>query len=298
MHCNPLECVKLEEGLSVEAMLRVISTHIFLKQRLHAGLLNTLQKSGAEAIEIFAARQHFDYTSRTQVRETADWFLANPARPWSLHAPLYANLEMGRDGSPSINVVHVEKSRRIHAMDEIKRALEAAEQIPFSRLILHLGEREDTWSQRTLEHAITAVEHLRAFARPIGVQILLENLENAVAQPENLVEIVRAGRLQDVGFCLDVGHAHLGAGIAKATAILGERIGSAHLHDNAGDRDAHLWPGEGTIAWPETMQALASLADPPAWVLEIAGKNENSENTLIDQYRQAFERLDQAANPT
>jgi hypothetical protein len=143
-------------------MLKVISSHIFLKHRLHAGHLDTLHKSGAEAIEIFANRRHFDYTSRVQVREIGDWFRGNPTAPWALHAPLRAEGESDSERStgPAINVVHVEKSRRIDSMDEVKRAMEAAEQIPFTHMILHLGERGDTWSPRTLEHGMTAVEHL------------------------------------------------------------------------------------------------------------------------------------------
>lgn len=276
-------------------MLRVISTHVFLRQRLQAGHLDTLSKSGAEAVEIFAARQHFDYTNRAQVREMADWFRANTVRPWALHGPLHADPEMGRSGSPAVNVVHVEKSRRIDAMDEIKRALESAEQIPFANLILHLGDRDDTWGQRAMEHAITAVEHLNAFARPLGARVLLENLENAVAQPENLVELVNAGHLNDVYFCLDVGHANLGGGVANAIAAMGDRIRSVHIHDNAGDRDTHLWPGEGTIVWPETMQALANLPMPPAGVLEIASATAISGDALSLRFQHTFEFLEKAA---
>ncbi len=280
-------------------MLKAISTHIFLKHRLHGGHLDTLASAGAQAIEIFSARQHFDYTVRAHVIEIAEWFRANPGRPWALHAPLYSDLENGRSGAPSVNVVHVEKSRRIDAMDEIKRALESAEQIPFAHLILHLGERGDTWSARTLEHAMAAVEHLRAFARPLGVQILLENLEkNEVAQPENLMEILSVGHFNDIGVCLDVGHAHLGSGIASAIAILGDRIRSTHVHDNAGDRDAHLWPGEGTIHWPEAMQALARLAQPPATVLEISSRVEDAGERLAQKFRHTFELLKISAQPS
>ena len=106
-------------------MLRTISTHVFLRQRLHPGLLETLTKGGAQGIEIFAARQHFDYTSRDHVAEIADWFRANSLQPWALHAPLYPDREMGRAGAPGVNVLHPEKSRRIDSMDEIKRSLEA-----------------------------------------------------------------------------------------------------------------------------------------------------------------------------
>ncbi len=280
-------------------MLKAISTHIFLKHRLHSGHLDTLRKSGAEAIEIFATRRHFDYTSRVQVREIGDWFRGSPTAPWALHAPLRAEGEgdSERSTGPAINVVHVEKSRRIDSMDEVKRALEAAEQIPFTHMILHLGERGDTWSPRTLEHAMTAVEHLRAFARPLGVQILLENLEkNEVAEPQNLMEILTVGHFDDIGVCLDLGHAHIGEGIPATIDIMGPRIRSVHVHDNSGDKDAHLWPGDGTIGWPETMRALEALAKPPAAVLEIHPTLENAEGALVDRFQKTLEFLDQAGS--
>src|ERR1700691_1557007 len=125
-----------------QSMLPILSTHIFLKQRLHPGLLEMAARSGAGGVELFAARQHFDYTSREHVMELAAWCASNPLQPYSMHAPLYPDREMGRAGAPPVNVVHPEKSRRIDAMDEIKRALETAEQIPLRFLILHLGERE------------------------------------------------------------------------------------------------------------------------------------------------------------
>src|ERR1700743_1403582 len=147
-------------------MLRAISTHVFLRQRLHPGLLETLTKGGAQAVEIFAARQHFDYTSRPHVKEIASWFAANPVEAFSLHMPMFGDSEMGRTGTPAVNVVHPEKSRRIDAMDEIKRALETAEDMPLRYLILHLGENHDAWGPRVLDDAMTAIEHLQAFSRP------------------------------------------------------------------------------------------------------------------------------------
>src|ERR1700753_2298920 len=60
-----------------DLMLRVLSTHLFLNQRLHPGLLELAARAGAQAVEIFAARQHFDYTSRDHVMELAGWFRSN-----------------------------------------------------------------------------------------------------------------------------------------------------------------------------------------------------------------------------
>ncbi len=272
-------------------MLKVISSHIFLRHRLHPGVLETFRKAGAQGVELFAARHHFDYTSRTESRDLADWFRSNPLEAFSMHAPLYADHEMGRGGAPGVNVIHPEKSRRIDAMDEIKRALEVAELIPFRFLIVHLGEREDTWSPRALEFSITALEHLRAFANPLGVKLLVENLQNEVTRPANILEIVRAGHFDDIGVCLDVGHAHLGEGVTAALGELKDRVRSSHVHDNKGERDEHLWPGDGTISWDETWEGLKTAPLTPAGVLEIHYGLEETPETVIQKAAKAFEKF-------
>ena len=274
------------------AKLRVLSTHLFMHQRLHPGLLELAAQSGAQAVEIFAARQHFDYTSREQVAELAAFFRSNPLTAWSMHAPLYPDHEMGRSGAPAVNLLHVEKARRIAAMDEIKRALETAEQIPFRNLVVHLGERNDEWSPRSVEHALTALEHLGAFARPLGVRPLVENLLSEPTTPEHLVEILASGHLDQIGVCLDLGHAHITVGVPAAIATLGARIVQVHAHDNHGLKDEHLFPGDGTIDWPAATAVLNALAAPPAVVLELSSKLPDEPTALPERIRQAFELLD------
>jgi sugar phosphate isomerase/epimerase len=276
-------------------MLKAISSHVFLKHRLHPGLLDALAHAGAQGVELFAARQHVDYTSRSHIRELADWFRSNTVQPFSMHAPLFPDHEMGRGGAPAVNVIHPEKSRRIDAMDEIKRALEAAEQIPFQYLIVHLGEREDTWNERALEHSFTGLEHLRAFANPLGVKLLVENLQGEVTAPAHLLEILNAGHLPDIGVCLDVGHAHLGDGVQPALTALKDRIRSSHLHDNHGEKDEHLWPGEGTIAWDETLAGLKAARQTPAGVLEIHYTLGETPEVVTEKAKRAFAKMDEPA---
>ncbi len=275
-------------GKSV-AKLRVLSTHLFVNQRLHAGLLELAGQWGAEAIELFAARQHFDYTSREHVAELAAWFRSSALSAWSMHAPIFADGEMGRAGLSALNLLHAEKSRRIEAMDEIKRALETAEQIPFRNLVVHLGDKGDEWSPRTVEYALTALEHLGAFARPLGVRPLVENLLSAPTTPEHLVEILETGHLDQIGVCLDLGHAHMTVGVPASIATLGGRIVQVHAHDNHGMKDEHLLPGDGSIDWPAAAAALNKLAAPPAIVLELSAKLAGEPASLPDRIRQAFE---------
>jgi sugar phosphate isomerase/epimerase len=198
---------------------------------------------------------------------------------------------MGRAGAPSVNVLHPEKARRINSMDEIKRALETADSIHFGNLIVHLGEKGDEWSPRTIEYALTALEHLGAFAHPLGVRVLVENLPAEPALPERLMYILEAGHLDQIGICLDLGHAHLTVGISEAIATLNKRIVSVHVHDNNGLKDDHLWPGDGSIDWPATAQKLNALDTPPATVLEINHTHAEVAATELDRLSQCFDLL-------
>ena len=178
-------------------MLRAVSTYVYVKERLHPGLLDGLVSHGAQAIEIFGARQHFDYANRkAHIREIADWFRSSGISLNSLHSPLYSDYEWGRAGSAPVNVASPDRAGRVEAMDEIKRALEVAEQIPFRFLIQHLGTPNEAFSDKKFEDAMTSIEHLRAFAKPLGVRILLENIPNELATPEKLVEMIHTAHCE------------------------------------------------------------------------------------------------------
>ena len=253
-------------------MLKAISTYIYVRERLHPGLLDKLVSGGAQAIEIFGARQHLDYANRKQhVREIADWFRTSGVPLHSVHAPLYADYEWGRTGSPPINIASTDRAARIEAMDEIKRAIELAEQIPFRFLIQHIGLPNESYSEHKFEAAMTSVEHLRAFAKPLGVRVLLENIPNDLSSPERLLEFIRVTHFGDVGVCFDTGHAHMVSDVPQTFESLKNHIHSTHVHDNAKDRDSHLWPGAGTINWKETLELLNTAPHRPPLLLEIDG---------------------------
>src|SRR5207253_10812539 len=154
-------------------------------------LLDGLARGGAQAVEIFAARQHLDYANRKQHgRAIAEWFRTSGVPLHSVHTPMFADYEWGRTGAPPINVASTDRAARIEAMDEVKRALEIAEQIPFRYLVQHLGTGNETFDDRKFESAMSSIEHLRAFAKPLGVRILLENIPNEMSAPDRLVELI------------------------------------------------------------------------------------------------------------
>jgi sugar phosphate isomerase/epimerase len=270
-------------------MLKAMSTYLYVKERLHPGLLDGLVRGGAQTIEIFAARQHLDYANRKQhVREIAEWFRTSGVPLNSVHSPMFADYEWGRTGAPPVNVASTDRAARIQAMDEVKRALEIAEQIPFRFLVQHVGTGNETFDDRKFEAAMTSIEHLRAFAKPLGVRILLENIPNELATPDKLVEFIQASHFDDVGVCFDVGHAHMMSSVGEAFEILKSHIRSTHVHDNAKDKDSHLWPGNGSIDWKEAVELLRSAQHTPPLLLEIEG--EEKANT-IEKMGEAFRKL-------
>ena len=273
-------------------MLKAMSTYVYVKERLHPGLLDGLVRGGAQAIEIFAARQHLDYANRKQhVREIADWFRSSGVPLNSVHSPMHTDYESGRGGAPPVNVAATDRAHRIEAMDEIKRALELAEQIPFRFLVQHLGTGGETFDERKFEAAMTSVEHLRAFAKPLGVRVLLENIPNELSTPDKLVEFIHTSHFDDVGVCFDVGHARIMSNVSEAFETLKSHIRSTHVHDNAGDRDSHLWPGKGSIDWKQAMELLRSAPHTPPLLLEIEA---DEKVNPIEKMGEAFEKLEAA----
>src|ERR1017187_4074735 len=271
-----------------------LSTHVFFQHRLHPGLLDALAAAGARHIEVFAARHHFDYTDTLAVRELAQWFRSNDVTA-ILPQPIYmtdrADGQWSRNVAPNLDLISTEKTHRIAAMDEVKRALESAEQVPFAAGGVSLGLNHSAWDEPAIEHSITAIEHLKAFASPLGVRLLVENMENEVTTPDHLLYILKSGHFDTVGVCLDIGHLHLAmpvdgaprdSGVGAAIELLGTRIAQVHIHDNHGPfaahtdmKDEHLWPGDGapidgTIDWPAVSASLATLPAATPGILEIA----------------------------
>jgi sugar phosphate isomerase/epimerase len=161
-------------------------------------------------------------------------------------------------------------------------------------MTLHLGVKGDPWNTQAIDNSLTAIEHANAFARPLGVKILLENLQNDVTTPDHLLEILKVGHFDNVGIALDLGHAHLAGGTAaidEAIELLKPRLTTLHLHDNHGPearKDDHLWPAlpsddpetlEGGIDWQNVNRHLANLPAKTSAILEITHElNETAES--------------------
>jgi sugar phosphate isomerase/epimerase len=275
------------------AMQHVLSTHLFINHRLNTVWLEKMRQAGVPAVEIYCARQHLDYRDRAQIGELGHWFHDADLKLYSLHSPLYNDDVWGRSGPQSIiNITEPVKSKRLVMVDEIKRAIEISETIPFRYLIQHLGAYGDEYDERRIDAGFSALEEIKLFAHQRGVEVLLENTPNGLSSAERLVNFLAQTHLK-LGFCLDVGHAHMNEGVPAAFELLKDRIRSTHLHDNDGKEDQHLFPffsGGGTIDWKQTMDLLRSREQQYPLLLELRDSPDDTQP--FDTVQNIFEKLE------
>jgi len=250
-------------------MQLVLSTHLFVRHRLTTTWLERVREAGFEAVEIFCARRHFDYRDKAQINDLGHWFRDSDLKLNSIHAPLYTDDFGGRSGPESvIDITEPVKGKRIVLVDEVKRALEAAEVLPFRYMVQHIGVTGQEFDQRRLDAAFSSLEELKVFAGQRGVELLLENTPNELSTAERLHLFLNETHL-NLNYCFDIGHAHMSRGIEDQFERMKDRVRSTHIHDNDGTSDAHLFPGKGTIDWGKAMELLGSRKNQYPLLLEL-----------------------------
>jgi sugar phosphate isomerase/epimerase len=276
-------------------MKHALSTHLFVNHRLTVALLSRIEQAGIPEVEIFCARQHLDYRNKEQVAELGHWFRDSDLKLHSLHSPMYNDEIWGRSGPHAVvTITEPIKGKRLQMVDEIKRAIEVAEVVPFRYLIQHMGVGGEDFDLRKVDAAFAALEELTIFARQRGVEILLENIPNDLSSAERLLQFDELTHL-GMNFVFDTGHAHMNEGVERAFSLMKARIRSTHVHDNNGKDDLHLFPlaatePSGTIDWKAAMQLLRSGGDQFPLLLEL--KERPDTGNQLENVKLVFDRLE------
>ncbi len=279
-------------------MQRLLSTYLFVSRKLTPELLGQIAGAGFEGLEIFCSRGHFDYTARTEMQAMAGALAHHGLILSSMHAPVSRDMSSTREGGTPLSICEVERVRRIEAMDELKRAIDVAEELPFSRMVFHMGSSRETADPRKRDAAFSSLEHLILHARHVGVTICVENTTSEMGDPNYLRAFVDETRLTGLRFNFDIGHAHLSdfpedERIEKSFSPLRELISSVHLHDNHGEKDEHLPPFDGTIDWPAAIKTLQSAPQTSLpLVLELKEKTGPEAPSAADQLAAARKSMD------
>ncbi len=281
-----------------KTMQRLLSTYLFVSRKLTPELLEQIAGAGFQGIEIFCTRSHFEYSMKPEIRAMTDALEAHKLQLVSLHGPTSRDVSATRESGMPLSICEVERVRRIEAMDELKRVIDVADDLPYARLILHMGSARETADPRKRDAAFSTLEHLILHAHHAGVTICIENTTSEMGDPSYLRTFVDETRLTGLRFNFDIGHAYLSdfqedERIDKSFAPLHDLVSSVHLHDNHGEKDEHLPPYDGTIDWPAAIKVLKSAPQGSVpLVLELKEKTGPEAPTAREQLAAAKRALD------
>lgn len=181
------------------------------------------------------------------------------------------------------------------AIEHLKRSVDFTANLGAEALVLHSGRITGRhvgcapyfklYEEQVQEHGLDSIVKLCAenlhmageYAKNRGVRIAMENLDRfePMGSMKILPEIVRNADSDNVGFCIDSGHAWVaGNSPAEWIQIAGDKLFTTHFHDNHGQDkttlpgdsliephgvDEHLPPGFGTIDWRSIILALQKV---------------------------------------
>jgi sugar phosphate isomerase/epimerase len=279
-------------------MQRLLSTYLFVSRKLTPELLGQISGAGFTGLEIFCTRSHFEYSAKSETEAMASALEQHGLQLVSLHAPTSRDMSAMRESGTPLSICEVERVRRIEAMDELKRVIDVADDLPYARLILHMGGPRETADPRKRDAAFSSLEHLILHAHHTGVTICVENTMSEMGDPGYLRDFVDETRLTGLRFNFDIGHANLSdfpenERLEKSFAPLRDLASSVHLHDNRGEKDEHIPPYDGTIDWPAAIKLLKAAPEPKLpLVLELKEKTGPEAPSAAEQLTAARKSLD------
>jgi sugar phosphate isomerase/epimerase len=132
----------------------------------------------------------------------------------------------------------------------------------------------------------SALTEIGTYAADRGVRVFLENMgglkEVLCRFPGEILGMIDG--VENVGFTLDVGHAHTVGKVREFLTVL-PQVNHMHIHDNHGTADQHLALGDGTVPWEEVGRAVAREY---RGIVVVEGRSLDEARKSIAVFRRCF----------
>ena len=215
-------------------------------------------------IPAFGNPLHFPYKNRRYMKKFSTLLAKYSIIPYSVHTPIHSRW----------SISSLDEDLRFTALREIKECIECVSPLGIEIAVVHMGgayQREDEELQ--LEKSVNSLLRLLEFSYPKGIKLAVENgvpgiLGDKLEHMERLCELLP----EEIGFCIDTGHAYNAGILDSIFKSLGGRIKHLHLQDTFFGEDAHLIPGEGELPWEKIMLQLSKIDYSGLLLLEIREK--------------------------
>ena len=164
----------------------------------------------------------------------------------------------------------LEEYRRRAGVELVENRLRMTAELGGDAIVMHLPYLVDVVAEQW-DQVRRSLDDLQPTVEATGVRIALENyVTNRPEDWDGLERVINWYPESTVGFCLDVGHAHIGPfdGLARARDLI-QRLIVVHLHDNDGTGDQHLIPFDGTMPWETVADLIVSSPYVKPLTLEV-----------------------------
>lgn len=210
--------------------------------------------------EIYLSSATLDTCQDADVRRLGD-ALKKAGRSYTFHAP-YMDLAPGG----------VDSKIRRATQERLEHVLHLAALVGPEIVVFHPeyeqwrhGEAFDLWFHGSVE----MWSPLAKEAERYGVTLALENVFEQ--GPDTIKKLLEKINSLHLGFCFDTGHWLL---FSKKEwqewlEVLGNHLVEVHLHDNNGEMDQHLPPGDGTFDFIGFLRYLRAQRLSPLYTLEV-----------------------------
>jgi sugar phosphate isomerase/epimerase len=183
------------------------------------------------------------------------------------------------------------ESLRRAAVEELKRAVEVFAEIGAKWMNVHPDGHAPFTDERTVvQRNVQSLQELVAFAAPLGVGVMLENVPgrfNSVAQLGPIFDAVA-----DAALHLDIGHCNLSVARSTAGELISRfarRLAHVHIHDNRGGHaDLHLALGMGDLDVPAHVRQLREAGYDGTITLEVFSRDRHFLSYSRDRLRELW----------
>ena len=244
------------------------STIPFRAEPLDRAMLAMFREAGIESLELCDYHPNFDFGD-----PDFRGFLQTSLREMELHLNSIHIHLYKRD--PACDLATLDPTAREKGLSDHRQAVDLAAALGGCILVTHdllIPEPEEEFGPEKRAAFLHNLGELAAYAAPKDVRLALENTgpSGYTGDPARLIGLMDDLGAANVGVVIDTGHRNLSGDPATALRLVQEHLITLHLHDNHGERDEHLLPGRGDIAWDEVMRGLEVGGYPGVLMYEIS----------------------------
>lgn len=174
---------------------------------------------------------------------------------------------------PKADWSNIDSESRTRGLDLVRNRMHMCAELGGRSVVLHLGT---IFSEKPrdihLDALRRALETLLPEFEKSGLRLAVEN--SLKGNWPTLHCIFDEYDDKNLGLCFDSGHHHMTEIGLEDVRKQAHRLFVIHLHDNTGEMDDHMIPGDGTIEWAQLMSIIDNSPHDGALILEIVKKSE------------------------